>query len=140
AAKDVEPGLARKRVCRGHRTVSARNDSSGSSCVHAIGAMLLTASTPAADRQNSAKRPRRSLALLGCIASPHPFDGVRQELRLGIADAVAGVSAEEILVLIALALQHLGHAVVGLDPVVHAIAQDVGVEQVAVPHGNENSQ
>src|SRR5262249_15954052 len=54
-----------------------------------------------------------SLALLGRISSPHPFNGVRQELRLGVANAVARVSAEEVLVLIALGLQHLGHAVVG---------------------------
>src|SRR5205823_12977221 len=78
-------------------------------------------------------RPR-SLALLGRIPSPHPFNGMRQELRLGIANAVASVSAEKILVLVALGLQYLGHAVVGLDPVVHPVAHDVGVQEISVPY------
>jgi hypothetical protein len=43
----------------------------------------------------------RSLVLLERIPLPHPFDGVRKELRLGIANAVAGVPAEKILVVIA---------------------------------------
>ena len=49
-----------------------------------------------------------SLALLGRIAIPDPFDGVRKELHLGITNAVAGVPTEKILVVIALGLQYFG--------------------------------
>src|SRR5262245_12285666 len=54
------------------------------------------------------------LVFLRGIPLPDPFDGVRQELCLGIADAVAGAAAEQVLMLVALLLQHLGHPVVGL--------------------------
>src|SRR5262249_4013514 len=37
----------------------------------------------------------------------------------------------------ALVLQHLGHAVIGFHPVVHAVAHHVGVEQVLVADGDE---
>jgi len=80
----------------------------------------------------------QSLVLFGGVSSPYPFDGVRQELRLCVADAVAGVLAKQILVVVAPGLQHFSHAVVCLDPVVHAIAHDVGVETVAVANGHEN--
>jgi len=53
-------------------------------------------------------------------------------LCLGIANAVASVSAEKILVLIALGLQHLGHAVVGLDPVVAFRGHGLGQKRLAI--------
>src|SRR5579864_6783683 len=85
-----------------------------------------------------ASRPWRLLALLWRIPLPYPFDGVREKLRLGVADAVAGAATEQVLVLVALGLEHLGHAVVGLYPVVHAVAHDVRVEQVRVADGEEH--
>ncbi len=36
-----------------------------------------------------------------------------------------------VLVLVAFGLQHLGHAVVGLDPVMQVIAHDVGTAQTS---------
>src|SRR4051812_30954812 len=45
--------------------------------------------------------PRRLLARLRGVPPPHPLDGVREELLLGVADAVAGPAAEQVLVLVA---------------------------------------
>ena len=45
---------------------------------------------------------------------------------------MAGVAGEDELVVVALGGQHLGHVLVGQHPVVHVVAHDVGVEQVAV--------
>ena len=63
-----------------------------------------------------------------------------KELRLGVTNAVSGVSAKEVLVGIALGLEDFGHAMVGFHPVVHAVAHDVGVEEIPVTHGKENPQ
>ena len=57
-----------------------------------------------------------------------------QELNLGIADPVTGILTEKILVIITLGFENLGHAVVGFHPVMHAIAHDVWVEKVIIPH------
>ena len=77
---------------------------------------------------------------LGSIAVPDPFDGVRKELGFGVADAVAGVLAEEVLVGIAFGLEDFGHAVIGFDPVVHAVTHDVGVVVVAVSNGEKDAE
>ena len=65
---------------------------------------------------------------------PHPFDGMGQELNLGVADPVTGILTEKILVLITLLLENSGHAVVGFHPVMHAVTHDVRVEQVIIPY------
>ena len=49
---------------------------------------------------------------------------------------MAGILAEVILIGIALGLEDLGHAVVGFDPVMHAVAHDVGVVVVAIADGH----
>src|SRR5262249_21438414 len=41
---------------------------------------------------------------LRAISLPDPFDGVREKLRLGVADAVAGIATEQILIFVALLL------------------------------------
>src|SRR5262245_32219330 len=43
-------------------------------------------------------RPWRLLALLWSIPLPNPFDGVRQELRPGVADAMGGSATKQILI------------------------------------------
>src|SRR3984957_10829445 len=64
-------------------------------------------------------RPRRLFVGLRGIPLPYPLDGMREELCLAVADAMARFAAEQVLVLVALGLQHLGHAAIGLHPVVH---------------------
>ena len=59
---------------------------------------------------------------------PHPFDGMGQELNLGIADPVTGILTEKILVLITLRLENSGHAVVGFHPVMQSVYQFLGAE------------
>src|SRR5262245_49482246 len=44
------------------------------------------------------------LVFLRGVPLPYPFDGVREELLLGITDTVAGPAAEQVLVLVALLL------------------------------------
>ena len=65
---------------------------------------------------------------------PHPFDCMSEELNLGVADPVTGILTKKILVLITLGLENLGHPVVGFHPVMHAIAHDVWVKEVIIPH------
>ena len=65
---------------------------------------------------------------------PNPFDSMGQKLNLGVADPMTGILAKKILVLISLGFKNLGHAVVGFDPVMHAVAHDVWVEKVIIPH------
>ncbi len=65
------------------------------------------------------------------ISPPQPLQRVRQQLWLGRADAVATVEAEDILVVVALFLQHLGHAMIRFYPVVHIVAHDIRV--VVIP-------
>jgi hypothetical protein len=57
---------------------------------------------------------------------------VREELCLRVAHAVAGIQAEQVLVMIAFGLQRFGHAIVCLNPVVHAIAHHIGIEQIGL--------
>src|SRR5262245_51838057 len=45
------------------------------------------------------------LVFLRGVPLPHPFDGVGEELRLGVADAVAGAATEQVLILVPLLLQ-----------------------------------
>ena len=52
---------------------------------------------------------------------------------------MAGTATEQILILIAFGLEHFGHLVVRFDPVVHAVAHDVGVEQIPIAHGDEQA-
>src|SRR3712207_7490694 len=52
----------------------------------------------------------RSLHFLLGIPLPDPLDGVREELLLGVADAVPGPAAEQVLVLVPLGLQRLGRS------------------------------
>src|SRR3954451_16907631 len=68
------------------------------------------------------------LARLWGIPLPDPLDGVREELLLGVADAVAGPAAEQVLILVSPGLEHLRYAVVGLDPVVHPVPHDIRVK------------
>ena len=64
----------------------------------------------------------------GLVAPPHPLQRLRQGLLLHLALAVAGVECKHILVLISLVLEYGGHAMVGSDPVVHAVAHDVRIQ------------
>ena len=68
---------------------------------------------------------------------PNPLDGVRQELNLGVTNPMAGILAKEILVGITLGFENFGHAMVGLDPVVHAVAHHVRVERIIITHREE---
>ena len=56
-----------------------------------------------------------------------------------IADTGAGVFTEQVLVHMALRLQHFRHAMVGFQSVVHAVTHDVRVEAVAVTNDHEKS-
>src|SRR6185312_7116570 len=49
----------------------------------------------------------RLLVRLRGVPLPPQLDGVWEELLLGVADAVAGPATEQVLVLVALGLQHL---------------------------------
>ena len=80
--------------------------------------------------------PPAPFASARLIALPKPFEGAGENLAAGIADAVARILAEEVLVVIALGLKDLGHAVIGFDPVMHAVAHDVRVVVVAVADGH----
>ena len=64
---------------------------------------------------------------------------MRKELGFCIADTGAGVFAEQVLVHMALRLQHFRHAMVGFQSVVHAVTHDVRVEAVAVTNDHEKS-
>src|SRR4051794_3360292 len=92
--------------------------------------------TPGVARENIAKR---LLPLLRLIPLPHPFDGVREKLSLSVANTVAGSAAEEVLIFVPLLLEDLGHPVVGFNPVVHAVAHHVGVEQILIADRDENA-
>jgi hypothetical protein len=74
------------------------------------------------------------------IALPEPLQRFRQRLLLYRAVAVDGVAGEDELVGVALGGQGRGHAFVRDDPVVHLVAHDVGVEQVAIAHFHPDAQ
>src|SRR3954463_14523069 len=68
----------------------------------------------------------------GAISLPRIFERNRQSLLPHTLVAVPGVAREHVLVVIALLRQHLRHALVGQDPVVHAVAHEIRVEQIAI--------
>src|SRR3954453_23655083 len=80
----------------------------------------------------------RLLARLRGVPPPYPLAGVREELLLGVTDAVPCPAAEEVMILVVLSLQHFGHAVVGLDPVVHPVPHHVGIQQIRVADREED--
>ena len=45
---------------------------------------------------------------------------------------MTGVQREDVLVLIALFLEHRGHTVIGDDPVVHVVAHDIWIKEILV--------
>src|ERR1700679_2817983 len=85
------------------------------------------------------KKRRRLLPFLRRVTFPHPFNRVREELRLSVANTVAGTAAEEVLIFVTLLLEYLGHPVIGFHPVVHPVAHHVGVEQILVADRDENA-
>ena len=64
---------------------------------------------------------------VGPITEPDPLDGMGEKLSLGICNAMTGVLAKKVLVGIPFGLKGLGHEMVGLNPVVHAIAHHIRV-------------
>ena len=66
------------------------------------------------------------------IAFPEPFEGLGEGLLFDGAVAMAGVAGEGELVVIAFVGQGFGGVFVGDDPIVHVVAHDVWVEEVAV--------
>ena len=62
-----------------------------------------------------------------------------QELNLGVADPMTGILAKKILVGITLGFQDFSHAMVGLDPVVHAVAHHIRVERIIITHRKEQT-
>src|SRR5262249_3208221 len=80
--------------------------------------------------RNSARRPGkkgRLLPFLRRVTFPHPFNSVREELRLSVANTVAGTAAKYVLIFVTLLLEYLGHPVIGFHPVVHPVAHHIGV-------------
>ena len=45
----------------------------------------------------------------GTISLPDPLERMGQESRLGITDAVTGIAAKQVLILITFGLEYLGH-------------------------------
>jgi hypothetical protein len=68
------------------------------------------------------------------VTSPRPFQRLRQCLFAHPAIAMAGVEGEHVLILIALILERRGHTVIGNDPIVHVVAHDVWIEEIAIAH------
>ena len=76
----------------------------------------------------------------GRIALPQPFQSFGQGLLFHAAVAVPGVAGKNKLVMIALGGQHLGHVLVGEDPIVHVVAHDIRIEKVPVADFHPDSQ
>ena len=69
---------------------------------------------------------------LSGVAVPDVFEGFGEGLALdGVVDVV-GVAGEDELVVVSPGGQGLGHVLIGEDPVMHAIAHDVGIVEIAV--------
>ena len=75
----------------------------------------------------------------GTISLPDPLERMGQELRLGITDAVTGIAAKQVLILITFGLEYLGHLVIRFHPVVHVVTHNVWVEQVIITNGNKQA-
>src|SRR5579885_2032820 len=68
----------------------------GGSRVVSEGHFSLTTRACVERRFHDELRAWRLLVLLRGVSLPHPFDGVREELRPRVADAVPGAAAEQV--------------------------------------------
>ena len=80
----------------------------------------------------AAENPFQRLAGGRVIVLPDVFEGFGEGLQFDGAVDMAGVPGEDELVVVVLCGEGFGHVFVGDDPVVHVVAHDVGVEEVAV--------
>ena len=71
-----------------------------------------------------------SLRALRVIPLPHILERFRQRLHPHCAIHVSRILCKHKLVVIPLRCQHLRHALVGLDPVVHVVAHHVGIVEI----------
>src|SRR5512139_4078007 len=79
------------------------------------------------------ERPPGRRTLSGPVAAPDVLERLGQRLLDDPAVAVTGGQREDVLVRVAPGLERRRHAVVGLHPVVHAVAHHVRIVEVAVP-------
>src|SRR5690349_4195142 len=73
------------------------------------------------------------------VALPHVLKGLRKSLLLDRAIHMAGVSGKDELIVIALGRERLCHALIGQDPVMHVVAHNVRIEEVAVSNFHPDS-
>src|SRR3954454_17368954 len=73
------------------------------------------------------------------IPLPNVFQRLGKGLLSHCAIDMPGVASENELVVIALCSKHSGHIFVGENPIMHAVAHDIWIEQIAVANFHPDS-